>query len=168
MTQNTGGRIDTVMHESRLFPPSAEFAAKARIGSAADYQRMWDEAKADPLAFWDRFARELHWFEPYTEVLRWEEPFANWFVGGKTNVSYNCLDIHRDTDRWHKTAIIWEGEPGEVRTLTYAELHREVCRTASIVHSASSKGMSFRSTCRWSPSWRLPCWHVHGSARSIR
>ncbi|MEZ6100562.1 MAG: acetate--CoA ligase [Pirellulaceae bacterium] len=132
MTQNTGGRIDTVMHESRLFPPSAEFAAKARIGSAADYQRMWDEAKADPLAFWDRFARELHWFEPYTEVLRWEEPFANWFVGGKTNVSYNCLDIHRDTDRWHKTAIIWEGEPGEVRTLTYAELHREVCRTASM------------------------------------
>ena len=124
MTDNPSGQIDTVMHESRLFPPSDDFVSRAAIGSMEQYQELWDRAKADPLAFWDGLAKsELHWFEPYKEVMRWNEPFAEWFVGGKTNVSYNCLDIHLDSDRRDKTAIIWEGEPGDqrntdIRTIT--------------------------------------------------
>jgi acetyl-CoA synthetase len=134
MAAESSSGIDTVMHEERLFPPTEEFASKSRIGSQAAYQELWDRAKADPLAFWDGFAKEeLHWFEPYSEVLQWDEPDAKWFVGGKTNVSYNCLDAHLATDRKDKTAIIWEGEPGEVKTYTYAELHKEVCRTANML-----------------------------------
>ena len=83
--------------------------------------------------FWAKQAEELHWFEPYRDVLQWEAPYAKWFVGGKTNVSYNCLDAHLDSDRAEKTAIIWEGEPGETKTLTYAQLHAEVCRTANML-----------------------------------
>ena len=106
---SAAGEIGTVMQESRVFPPPAEFAAKARIGSMAAYQAMYDEAKADPIAFWKKLAGELHWFEPFTDVLRWNEPFAEWFAGGKTNVSYNCLDAHLSTPQKNKTAIIWEG-----------------------------------------------------------
>ncbi|MEM7314858.1 MAG: AMP-binding protein, partial [Planctomycetota bacterium] len=134
MTQG-GGQIDSVMQEDRLFPPSEEFRSRSKIGSLDKYQELWDRAKADPLKFWDEYASELHWFEPYTEVLEWNEPFAKWFVGGKTNVSYNCLDAHLATDRKDKTAIIWEGEPGDVRTLTYAELHAEVCKAANMLKS---------------------------------
>ena len=128
------GSIDHVMHEGRVFPPSAEFSAAARIMSMEEYQALWDRAAADPEAFWDGLAREeLHWFEPYHTVLDWREPFARWFAGGRTNASYNCLDAHRDTDVWNKTAILWEGEPGDERTLTYAELHAEVCRFANVL-----------------------------------
>ena len=128
------GGIDSVMQEDRLFPPSSEFQAKSKIASAEAYQELWDTAKSDPVAFWDSLAREeLHWFEPYTKVLEWDEPFAKWFVGGKTNVSYNCLDAHLTTERKDKTAIIWEGEPGEVIKLTYAELHAEVCKAANML-----------------------------------
>ncbi len=126
--------IDTVMHEDRLFEAPPEFQAKARINSIEQYEEIWNGAKEDPIGFWDKLAQEeLHWFEPYTSVLEWNEPFAKWFVGGKTNVSYNCLDVHLTTDRKDKTAIIWEGEPkDEIRTYTYAELHREVCKTANM------------------------------------
>jgi acetyl-CoA synthetase len=129
------GQIDTVMHESRLFPPSAEFAAKARIGSLEQYEAMYAEAKADPAAFWGRLAGELHWFEPYTQVLRWKEPVAEWFVGGKTNVSYNCLDAHVEAGRGSRTALLWEGEPGDARSISYAELHRDVCKFANVLKS---------------------------------
>ncbi len=137
MSQSGGGQIDTVMQEDRLFAPAEAFRAKSAIGSLEQYQQMWDDAKADPAAFWDQFARhELHWFEPYQTVLQWDEPFAKWFVGGKTNVSFNCLDAHLTTERRDKIAIIWEGEPaGEIRKLTYAELHREVCRAANAFRS---------------------------------
>ncbi len=128
-----GDQIDTVMHETRVFPPPAEFAKKADIGSMKAYQALYDEAKADPVAFWGKLAGELHWFEPYTDVLRWNEPFAEWFVGGKTNVSYNCLDAHLTTSRKDKVAILWEGEPGDERRITYAELHREVCKFANVL-----------------------------------
>jgi acetyl-CoA synthetase len=132
--------IDTVMHESRLFPPPDDFAARSRIGSLAAYEALYDEAKRDPVAFWDKLAREeLHWFEPYSDVLRWNEPFAEWFVGGKTNVSYNCLDRHLDTPRRNKAALIWEGEPGDTRTLTYQQLHREVCKFANVLLSQGLK-----------------------------
>ena len=134
MSDSKSGQIDTVMHEDRLFPPTAEFASKSLIGSPEAYEALWNEAKDDPIAFWDKLAKEeLHWFEPYGETLEWEEPFAKWFVGGKTNASYNCLDMHIAQGRGDKIAIQWEGEPGDERTLTYSELHREVCRFANVM-----------------------------------
>ena len=126
--------IDNVMVEKRLFPPPAEFTAKARIKSEDEYQALYDQAASDPEAFWASQAREfLHWFEPFTETLQWEAPFAKWFVGGKTNASYNCLDAHVAAGRGDRTAIIFEGEPGDVRTLTYSELLAEVCRFANVL-----------------------------------
>jgi len=136
MSSVSTGQIDTVMHEDRLFPPAPEFSARARIGSLQAYQQLYDEAKADPEAFWARLAREeLHWFQPFETTLEWNEPFAKWFVGGKTNVSYNCLDAHLHGPTRHKAAFIWEGEPGEVRTYTYQQLHHEVCKFANSLKS---------------------------------
>ena len=138
MSEQSGsgsGQIDSVMNEERLFAPSEEFAAQSRFKSMAEYQAAWDEAKADPEAFWAKQATELHWFTPYDKVLEWNEPFAKWFVGGKTNVSYNCLDKHLDSATKNKAAIIWEGEPGDQRTLTYQQLHREVCKFANVLRS---------------------------------
>jgi acetyl-CoA synthetase len=131
MSEPQAGQINTVMREDRVFPPPAEFAAKARIGSMAAYESLWNEAAADIEAFWGKLAEELHWFRPYDKVLEWNEPFAKWFVGGQTNASYNCLDAHLGTARQNKAAIIWEGEPGDTRTLTYQQLHREVCKFAN-------------------------------------
>ncbi len=133
MAQNTGGQVDTVMQERRLFPPTAEFAAKARIGSLAEYEALWNEANGDIEGFWGELAAELRWFKPYSKVLEWNEPFARWFVGGQTNASYNCLDAHLDGPRRNKAALIWEGEPGDQRTLTYQQLHREVCKFANVL-----------------------------------
>jgi acetyl-CoA synthetase len=126
------GQIDTVMHETRLFPPSAEFSAQARIKSLAEYEQLWNKAKSDPVKFWADLAREeLHWFKPFTKSLEWNEPFAQWFADGETNVSYNALDKHIAEGRGDRTAILWEGEPGDERKLTYADLHREVCKFAN-------------------------------------
>jgi acetyl-CoA synthetase len=133
------GQIDHVMREERLFPPPAEFAAKARIQSLQQYEQLWQEAAADIPAFWDKLAHELHWFKPYTQVLEWNEPLAKWFVGGQTNVSYNCLDIHLGTARQNKTAVIWEGEPGDVRVFTYQMLHHEVSKFANVLKSLGIK-----------------------------
>ncbi|HEV3025285.1 MAG TPA: AMP-binding protein, partial [Pirellulales bacterium] len=127
------GQIDNVMKEERLFPPPAEFAAKARIGSMEEYQRIYRQAADDLEGFWGNLAQELHWFEPFKKVLQWDEPVAQWFVGGKTNASYNCLDSHLQTHRRDKPALIWEGEPGDGRVLTYRELHAEVCRFANVL-----------------------------------
>lgn len=136
----SSGNIDTVMQETRVFPPPQEFAAKARIGSLAEYETLYNQAKADPVAFWDKLAREeLHWFTPYTKTLEWKEPVAEWFGGGKTNASYNCLDLHLKTWRRNKAAIIWEGEPGDTRTLTYQQLHHEVCKFANVLKSRGLK-----------------------------
>lgn len=127
----SGGQIDTVMQEDRKFPPAAEFVARTLI-DAKKYDELYAAAKADPQKFWGDLAkRELHWFLPFSKVLEWNEPFAKWFVGGQTNVSYNCLDAHLTTARRNKAALIWEGEPGEQRTLTYQQLHREVCKFAN-------------------------------------
>lgn len=131
MSENPGGQIDTVMQEERLFPASAEFAARCQISSYQDYEQLYEEAKQDPVAFWERLGREeLHWFKDFDQTLEWEEPYAKWFVGGETNASYNCLDAHLPT-QGNKAAIIWEGEPGDQRTLTYEQLHHEVCRFAN-------------------------------------
>jgi acetyl-CoA synthetase len=126
--------IESVLHENRLFPPPADFAARAAVTSFEEYEALYDRAAADPESFWAEQARNLDWFEPWETVLEWNEPFAKWFVGGKINVSYNCLDRHLAT-RGDKTAFIWEGEPGETRTLTYADVHREVSKFANVMKS---------------------------------
>ena len=133
MAKDAGGQLDTVMQETRVFPPTKEFCELARINSPAAYEELWQEAAADSESFWGRLADELHWFRRFDKVLEWSEPDAKWFVGGRTNVSYNCLDAHLDTWRKNKAAIIWEGEPGDMRTLTYQQLHREVCKFANVL-----------------------------------
>jgi acetyl-CoA synthetase len=127
--------IHSILQEERLFTPSTEFSTSAKFSSPADYEQIYAEAAADPAAFWAKLAQqELHWFKPWNSVLDWSNPpFAKWFDGGKINISYNCLDRHLTTDRRDKLALIWEGEPGDSRTFTYAELHREVCQMANVL-----------------------------------
>jgi len=133
MAPEQGGQLDTVMQESRVFPPPSEFAKDAKIGSLAAYEKLWQEAAADTEKFWGELAKELHWFKPFGKALQWQEPVAKWFVDGQTNASYNCLDAHLSTWRKNKAAILWEGEPGDTRTLTYQQLHREVCKFANVL-----------------------------------
>jgi acetyl-CoA synthetase len=126
--------IESFSHENRVFPPPPEFSAKAHIKSFDDYEKLYAEAAADPQAFWARIAEEnIHWFKKWDTVLEWNEPHAKWFVGGTTNIAYNCLDRHLGGWRRNKAAIIWEGEPGETRTLTYQQLHTEVCKFANVL-----------------------------------
>ncbi|MBD2503004.1 acetate--CoA ligase [Anabaena azotica] len=126
--------IESILQEKRLFHPSREFSQNAQIKSLEDYQKLYDRAKADPQKFWAELAEtELHWFQKWDKILDWQPPFAKWFVGGKINISYNCLDRHLTTWRKNKAALIWEGEPGDSRTLTYAQLHREVCQFANVL-----------------------------------
>jgi len=127
--------IDSTLRENRIFPPPAEFSARAHIKSLAEYEALYKKSIEDPEEFWAGVARELHWFKPWDKVLEWNLPSAKWFVGGKMNLSYNCLDRHLDGPRRDKTALIWEGEPGEIRRLTYAELHAEVQRFAGALKS---------------------------------
>jgi acetyl-CoA synthetase len=124
--------IESLQAEGRTFQPSPEFAAQAHVKSMAELEALRVEAAADPEKFWARYAEsELHWFKKWDTVLKWEVPHAEWFGGGKINISYNCLDRHLATPRRDKTALIWEGEPGDTRTLTYQQLHTEVCRFAN-------------------------------------
>ncbi len=131
--------ITSSMQENRLFPPPPAFASKAHIKSREEYDRMYRESIDDPEAFWGRAAEPLHWFKRWDRVLDWQAPFARWFVGGKTNVAYNCLDRQIELGRGDKTAILWEGEPepggagtgGDVRRLTFKDLHDAVCKFAS-------------------------------------
>ncbi|MEM7065036.1 MAG: acetate--CoA ligase [Cyanobacteria bacterium P01_B01_bin.77] len=136
MAQSTNSQpaIESILQEQRLFEPPAEFAKAATISGADQYQALYDKAASDPAAFWAELAeQELHWFKPWDTVLDWQPPFAKWFVGGKINISYNCLDRHLNTHRRDKPALVWEGEPGDARTLTYAELHAEVCQMANVL-----------------------------------
>ena len=134
--------IESVLHEERVFQPPPEFSAQAHIKSLEELEALRREASDAPEAFWARMAEsELHWFRKWDTVLKWEAPHAEWFVGGRINASYNCLDRHLRTWRRNKAAIVWEGEPGEQRTLTYAQLHREVSRFANVLKRAGvSKG----------------------------
>lgn len=105
-----------------------------------EYRELYEKAKANPEAFWAELAEnELHWFKKWDQVLDWQPPFAKWFVGGKINISYNCLDRHLTTWRKNKAALIWEGEPGDSRTLTYSQLHREVCQMANVIKQLGVK-----------------------------
>jgi acetyl-CoA synthetase len=127
--------IESILQENRLFHPDATFASQAVIKSLDEYRQLYEAAKADPLAFWAGLAeQELHWFRKWDTVLDWSQPpFAKWFVNGQINLSYNCLDRHLATDRRTKPAIIWEGEPGDSKTLTYEQLHQEVCKFANVL-----------------------------------
>jgi acetyl-CoA synthetase len=120
--------IDSTLRENRVFPPPPEFSAKAHIKSLEEYEALYKQSIADPEAFWAGAAKELHWFKPWDKVLEWNLPWAKWFVGGKLNLSYNCVDRHSSAPA-RQDRLIWEGEPGEVRRLTYAELHAEVQRS---------------------------------------
>jgi acetyl-CoA synthetase len=123
--------IESHLDERRVFPPAPEFAARAQVPSTAEYEELCRRAEADPEAFWAERAGALEWAAPYQTLLdESQAPFVRWFVGGKLNLSVNCLDRHLATRR-NRPAIVWEGEPGDQRTLTYAELHREVCRAAN-------------------------------------
>jgi acetyl-CoA synthetase len=125
--------IESHLKETRVFKPSRDFAKKARIGSLDHYRRMHRESIRQPEKFWAREARELTWQRPWKKVLEWKPPFAKWFVGGELNIAENCLDRHLQGPRRNKAAIIWEGEPGDKRILTYQQLHREVCRFANVL-----------------------------------
>ncbi len=130
MTDQT---ITSVSREHRKFRPSAEFKAQANLGSEAAYKKLYAESVNSPEKFWGRQAKEeLVWRKPFKKVLQWNVPHAKWFLGGKLNVSENCLDRHLGTYRENKAALIFEGEPGDVRTITYKQLHFHVCRLAHI------------------------------------
>ncbi len=131
MTDQT---ITSVSRENRVFRPSAEFQRQANLGSFATYKRLYAESVNAPAKFWARQAKELlTWRRPFKEVLKWKLPHAKWFIGGQLNVAENCLDRHLDTARSNKAAIIFEGEPGDIRTITYKQLHREVCQFANVL-----------------------------------
>ncbi len=119
--------LDTLLQEDRALPPPVEFARRAHVSDPDVYAR----ADADHEAYWAGWASQLDWFEGWTEVLDWEPPYAKWFVGGKLNAAYNCLDRHVSAGRADKPALVWEGEPGDRRTFTYAELLAEVSRAAN-------------------------------------
>src|SRR5690349_753680 len=131
--------IDSILQEQRKFPPPAEFSQQAHVKSMDEYERLYKESVDDPDKFWSRVAAELHWFKKWDKVLEWNCPWAKWFVGGQINLSYNCLDRHVQTWRKNKAAIIWESEPGEVRTLTYQQLHREVQKFANVLKKLGVK-----------------------------
>jgi acetyl-CoA synthetase len=129
--------ITSLQHEGRVFAPPKGFSARARIKSLAQYRKLYAQSVKSPEKFWAAQAKnELVWFKPWKKVLQWKAPFAKWFVGGKLNLSHNCLDRHLGTPTANRAAIIWEGEPaapGEERTLTYRQLHREVCLFANVL-----------------------------------
>ncbi|MBY0375707.1 MAG: AMP-binding protein, partial [Bryobacteraceae bacterium] len=126
-------------HEG-VYAPPAEFAARAHVGSMDDYRALCAHAEAKPEEFWGQLAaQELDWFERWSHVFEWAPPFAKWFVGGKINASYNCVDRHLNGPRKNKAAIIFEGEPGDQRVITYQELHRLVSRFASCLKQRGYK-----------------------------
>ena len=133
--------IESLLQEKRVFKPSKEFAKQANWNkkTVEEYRKLGKS----PQRFWAKMAREnVTWFKPWKKTLDWKPPFAKWFVGGKLNVSYNCLDRHvegKGAWRRNKAAIIWEGEPGDTRTITYAELHREVCKFANVLKAQGVK-----------------------------
>ena len=126
-------KSQSVASEELEFKPAQKFSKKARISSLAQYKRLHRESIEKPATFWAREAKELLWQKKWSKVLDWKAPNAKWFVGGKINVCENCVDRHLTNGRANKAAIIWEGEPGESRTLTYRQLHREVCRFANVL-----------------------------------
>ena len=131
--------LDSSLRENRVFAPPAEFAAKAHVKSLEQYEAMYQRSVEDPEAFWAEAARELEWFTPWTRVMQGEAAQTKWFVGGKLNLSHNCVDRHALGARKDKVALLWEGEPGEVRKITYGELHGQVQRFANVLKGLGIK-----------------------------
>jgi len=131
--------LDSTLRENRVFPPPAEFSAHAYIKSLEEYETLYKQSIENPEEFWAGVANDLHWFKKWDTVLEWDLPWAKWFVGGQINLCYNCVDRHALGERANKMALIWEGEPGEVRKLTYAELHVEVQKFANALKSLGIK-----------------------------
>lgn len=131
--------IESILIENRLFPPPEEFSSVAHIKAIGHYRELYNESINDPEGFWGKVADELHWFKKWSRVREWNPPHARWFVDAQTNLSYNCLDRHLNSARKNKAALIWEGESGEVRTLTYQQLHHEVCKFANALLSLGIK-----------------------------
>ena len=137
--------IESLLKEKRVFKPSASFQKRAHIQGEKVLEGLRRTAAKNPEKFWASAAKELEWFRPWKKVLEWRPPFSKWFVGGKINASYNCIDRHLATWRKNKAAILWEGEPGDSRVLTYRELHREVCCFANALKSLGVKaGVNLR------------------------
>jgi acetyl-CoA synthetase len=132
---NSQPNIDSTLDEQRKFESPTEFAQQSHLKSLADYEALYRESIDHPETFWGRAAEDLHWFKKWDKVLEWKAPWAKWFVGGQLNLSYNCLDRHVQTARKNKAALIWESEPGEVRTYTYQQLWKEVQRFANVLKS---------------------------------
>ena len=122
--------LDSILREDRVFPPEDAFAGRAHIGSMAAYRALVERARAEPETFWGELAAGFHWHKPWSKVREGALPEVKWFLGGQTNLAWNCLDRHLSGPRRNRAALIWEGEPGDSRVLTYFELHREVCRFA--------------------------------------
>jgi acetyl-CoA synthetase len=135
MSEKVSPEIEALLKEDRSFSPTDEFRSRAHVGDPAVYER----AAQDPEAFWAGFAKELEWITPWSKVLEWNPPDAKWFVGGKLNITANCLDRHVRTARRNKAAFIWEGEPGDRRTLTYFDLYRQVCQFANVLKKLGVK-----------------------------
>jgi acetyl-CoA synthetase len=139
MAQSQSHDIESVLREGRKFAPPANFSHIAHVKSMAGYEALYRRAAEDPEGFWAECAKELSWFKPFDKVLEWNFPFAKWFLNGKLNASYNCLDRHLLTARRNKAALIWEGEPGDSRVLTYQMLTSEVARCANALKSLGVK-----------------------------
>lgn len=136
MTDIADTSFRSLLQELRVIPPSEEFASQAHVRSLQEYEALYRRSVENPEEFWAAAANELHWFEPWTKVLEWNPPWAKWFVGGKMNISYNCLDLQITRGYGEKTAILWEGEPGEVRRFTFRQLLDEVQRFANVLRGA--------------------------------
>ena len=145
VTSDPTENFESLMREDRVFPPPAEFSGKARIGSMAEYERMYKRSIEEPEEFWAEAAAELEWFAPWTEVLKGSGSHAQWFTGGKLNLSHNCVDRHALGKRRDKVALLWEGElcvggkATEVRKLTFGELHVEIQKFANVLKSLGVK-----------------------------
>ena len=126
-------KISSVLSEHRVFKPSAEARKGAHISGPTSLKRLKEAADKHPVTFWEQQAKQLEWSAPWKKAMQWSAPHAKWFVGGKINASVNCLDRHLSTPRINKAALIWEGEPGEIRTLTYLQLFREVSKFANVL-----------------------------------
>jgi acetyl-CoA synthetase len=139
MASDDSQNITSVLREARKFPPSKEFSGRAQVKSLAEYEELYRRADEDPERFWSECARELAWYKPFTKTLEWKFPFAKWFLGGELNASYNCVDRHLAGARRNKAALIWEGEPGDSRVLTYQMLADQVGRCANALKALGVK-----------------------------
>ncbi len=138
-TEQSQGSITSILHETRVFPPPHEFAKSAHIASIEQYEALWNRAKDDPEGFWAEQAEAIDWFSPWTKVLDWKPPHAQWFVGATTNAAHNCVDRHVTGGRAEKPAILFEGEPGDRRVLTYRQLQEEVSKFANVLKGLGVK-----------------------------